>query len=40
MGWKDWHILLIINNIALNYRANELVKKRPCSFRNRPWFLV
>jgi len=38
MGWKDWHILLIINNIALNYRANELVKKDPTPLGTDPGF--
>ena len=23
-GWKDWHILLALDNLVLNYRANEL----------------
>lgn len=31
-GWKDWHLLLAISNIVINYRVNEINKflpKRP-----------
>lgn len=28
-GWLDWHILLVINNIAVNYRVEENMRKYP-----------
>lgn len=28
-GWLDWHILLSINNITVNYRANENMEQYP-----------
>lgn len=28
-GWLDWHILTVVNNLALNYRVSENIKKNP-----------
>ena len=39
-GWLDWHILLVINNIAVNYRVEENMRKYPLpsSVNRESWY--